>query len=743
MKVIHLIGGGDTGGAKTHLLSLLSGLNREIEADLVSFREGDFAAEARALGIPTTVLAGNNIPRIRRRLEKMIADGGYDIVHCHGSRANMMGALLRPHLAIPVVSTIHSDYKLDYMGRAMGALIYGNINALALRRVDYRIGVSDAMVDLLIRRGFPPDRFYSIYNGLDFTPPAPGGDRLAYLRTLGASAETDSVVVGIAARLDPVKDVATLIRGFAAAAAQEPRLRLVIAGDGPERAALTALAEELGVADRVCFAGWISEGMDAFYHALDINTLTSLSETFPYALTEGARFRLPTVSSRVGGIPSLIDHGVNGLLFPPGDWEQLGQELLQLAQDAPLRRSMGERLYEKASRSYSIRSTIETQLRIYGEILRRYHRKPEKRDGVVICGAYGRGNAGDDAILEAILREMRSIDPDMPVTVLSRNPAETRVAYRVRAAHTFDFFAWRRAMASSRLYLNGGGNLIQDVTSSRSLWYYLCNIALAKRLGNRVQMYGCGIGPIRKERHRPLAAGVLNRDVDVITLREPDSLEELRRIGVTKPRIELTADPALTLPVADSALTDSTLLLSHIPPEGRYMAISLRNWPGFEEKAPLFGRLADHVYETYGITPIFLSVEKNQDPQAAQLAARDVRAPHYFINGAERIDAVIGVLARMEAVVSMRLHTLIFAAGQGTPLVGVVYDPKVSSFLRYIAQEHFAELETLTEKELFRLTDAALAKRRDAAEQVEAVSRLRAIEHRNVELAAELLGETD
>ena len=112
----------------------------------------------------------------------------------------------------------------------------------------------------------------------------------------------------------------------------------------------------------------------------------------------------------------------------------------------------------------------------------------------MICGAYGRGNAGDDAILEAILQEMRSIDPDMPITVLSKDPRSTRLTYRVRAVHRSNFLAWHAAMWNSRLYINGGGSLIQDVTSRRSLWFYLANIRAAKRAGNRVQMYGCGIG---------------------------------------------------------------------------------------------------------------------------------------------------------------------------------------------------------------------------------------------------------
>ena len=735
MKVIHLISGGDSGGAKTHVLSLLQHLNRTITAQLVCFRDGPFAQEARSLGIPVEIMGGNNIPRLRRRLTEYIRSGGYELIHCHGSRANMVGALLLNTTGLPVVSTVHSDYRLDYMGRPFARLSFGVINAWALRKLDYRIGVSDAMVDLLISRGFAPDRFYSIYNGIDFTPAPPQGDRLPYLRSLGADVDEDSVVVGIAARLNPVKDMSTLIRGFALARRDCPRLRLVIAGDGEEREKLGNLAKELGVEKEVTFAGWISGGMDRFYSALDINALTSLSETFPYALTEGARFHLATVATAVGGIPYLIDQDVNGYLFAPGDAEDLGRRLAALGMDDALRRDMGEKLYAKASRDFSIQKTVDTQLRIYQEILRRSRRERKARDGVVICGAYGRGNAGDDAILDAILQEIRSLDPDMPVTVLSKDPAATRLTYRVRSIHRSHILSWRKAMRKSVLYLNGGGSLIQDVTSRRSLWYYLYNIRSAHALGCRVQMYGCGIGPVTREKHRRMAARTLNSCVDIITLREPDSQAELQAMGVTSPQILLTADPALTLRAATEDETDSVLLCAGIPPHGKYLCFALRRWPGFEEAAPALRAAAAYAYETYGLTPVFLSVEKHLDPGAGRIAADGLSVPHYFLDDAGKAGTIIGALSRMEAVVSMRLHALIFAAGQGIPLVGIVYDPKVSSFLRYIGQEQFADLSALTEDKLCRMIDRAVEQSHDTAAQAAAVRKLQEMEHRNVRAA--------
>ena len=609
---------------------------------------------------------------------------------------------------------------------------------MALRLLDYRIGVSDAMTDLLISRGFDPDRLFTIYNGLDFSPRHPAMDRQAYLRSVGLEADDSCVIAGIAARLNPVKDVATLIRGFAKAYEHCPNLRLLIAGDGEERAMLEGLARELGVERQVCFAGWISD-TDSFYNAIDINTLTSLSETFPYALTEGARAGLPTVASRVGGVPYLIEDGVTGLLFEAGDPDGLARQLTALAQDATLRAHLGRRLYQKAKADFSLESTLQRQLHIYGTILRRHSRKGGQRDGVLVCGAYGRGNAGDDAILEAIVAELRELDPDLPIWVLSRNPDSTRLTYRVNSIYTFNFPRFLRRMTKTRLYINGGGSLMQDVTSHRSLWFYLFTISWAKRLGNQVMMYGCGIGPIHSPANRRRASRVLQKSVDAITLRDTHSAEELEDMGVTKPQVILSADPTVILPAAPAQVVDGILESQGIDPHGRYIGFALRPWPGFEAKAAVFGAAADYAYETYGLTPVFLPIERRLDVGAAQLAAQHMKAPHYILSQTGRSDHTIGLFARMQAVVSMRLHALVFSAGQGVPLVGVVYDQKISSFLSYIGQDLYTGLDEVTEEALRSHIDAACARIGDEAFLSGGVERLRQVERRNSETARMLL----
>ncbi|OUO42811.1 polysaccharide pyruvyl transferase CsaB [Flavonifractor sp. An306] len=738
MKVIHLISGGDSGGAKTHVHSLLQNLSRTIEVTMVCFMEGPFAQEARELGISTVVLPGHNLLHTFRTLKQMIREGGYQIIHCHGARGNMMGALLRKATGLPVVTTVHSDYRLDYLGRPFSRVSYGTINTIALRRLDYRIGVSDAMTNLLISRKFDPDKLFTIYNGLDFTPRTPAMTREAYWKSVGLQADENSVVVGIAARLNPVKDIATLVRGFALAHETCPNLRLLIAGDGEQMDMLKNLARELGVAEQVCFAGWVTD-TDSFYNALDINTLTSLSETFPYSLTEGARAGLPTVASRVGGVPYLIEHGVHGFLFEAGDDQALARHLITLAQDPELRRHIGQRLYQRAREDYSLESTLQRQLSIYQAILRRQGRKTGRRDGALVCGAYGRGNAGDDAILEAIVTELRQVDPDLPVWVLSRNPESTRLTYRVNSIYTFAFpkFLWR--MRKTKLYINGGGSLMQDVTSHRSLWFYLFTISWAKRLGNQVMMYGCGIGPIHSPANRQRASRVLQKSVDAITLRDTHSKDELEDMKVTAPEIILSADPTVILPPSPEQAIDGILESQGIDPKGKYIGFALRPWPGFEEKAQIFAAAADYAYEKYGLTPVFLPIERRLDVAAARSAAQYMKAPHYILQETGSSSHTIGLFARMQVVVSMRLHALVFAAGQGVPLVGVVYDQKISSFLSYIGQDLYTDLREVTAEGLRHYIDGACARIGDQEFLSGGVDRLRRVEERNSETARKLL----
>ena len=142
------------------------------------------------------------------------------------------------------------------------------------------------------------------------------------------------------------------------------------------------------------------------------------------------------------------------------------------------------------------------------------------------------------------------------------------------------------------------------------------------------------------------------------------------------------------------------------------------------------------------MTPVFLPIERRLDVGAAQKAAVYIKkAPYRILHATGSSDHTIGLFARMQAVVSMRLHALVFSAGQGVPLVGVVYDPKISSFLSYIGQDLYTELSDLTYEGLCAHIDAACARIGDTEFLSGGVDRLRKVERRNSETAAELLGK--
>ena len=177
MKVFHLISGADAGGARTHVLSLLRELNKTEPVPLLTLGDGPLAREAAAEGLSRRVLLGG-FASCLRQLGTLLSRERPDLLHCHGARANLTGALLKKRLSLRVISTVHSDWRLDYMGRPLARVGYGTLNAAALRRMDALVCVSDAMAERVRARGF--QRVFSVYNGADFSlprsaPSFPGG----------------------------------------------------------------------------------------------------------------------------------------------------------------------------------------------------------------------------------------------------------------------------------------------------------------------------------------------------------------------------------------------------------------------------------------------------------------------------------------------------------------------------------------------------------------------------------------
>lgn len=737
MKIMHVAGGGDRGGAKPHILSLCSRLKDGNELRLFSLRSGEFADDAQKAGIDTTVIYSRFVIRDYIRLIRETRRWKPDIVHCHGAKANTAGVLLKLFCRSTIVTTVHSDYQLDYMHSFLRRNTIGRLNAAALRAFDYYVTVSDTFRSMLVERGFSPLKIMTIYNGLDFSQKAPPFDRGEYLRSVGLNYEEGDVVLGIPARLNPVKDLSTLLRAFALARKENPRLKLMIGGDGEEKDKLVELSRTLGIADSVSFLGWVSD-VPRFFAACDIDVLCSISESFPYSVLEGIREGCAVITSDVGGMNKLIQHGVSGYIFQPRDVETFAKYIIDLSLDKVKRETFARRLYETASSTYSLDGMARTQNEIYQSILAREERRRVcKRDGVLICGAYGRGNAGDEAILKAILTAMRKIDPQLPLTVMTRKPKETELLHSVRAIYTFSFFSFLRAMRRSRLFINGGGSLIQDITSSRSLYFYLFTIWAAKHLGCKVLMYGCGIGHVSRPFNRGLAARILDKNADIITLRDQISQQELADMGVKRPDIRMAADPAMSLTPLSGEEADAFLEKQGIPADGKYIGFSLRSWADFD-RFEVFAAAADYAHEKYGVTAVFLPIELPRDLSPSLRAASFMKSPYFVVDTPPEVELTIAVMRKMQAVCAMRLHALVFSAAAGVPFIATSYDIKVNGFMAYVGRDACCDLKNLSVEWLKQAIDGALSP--GQAQEGESISsRLIALEGENARAARQLL----
>lgn len=372
MKILHLISGGDTGGAKTHVLSLLSELQKKIDVKIICFMKEDFYYEAKERGINIEVFEQKkryDLSVVKRLLSE-IKKGKYDIVHCHGARANFMAFLLKLFYKIPSVTTVHSDYKLDFQDNRYKDLVYTKINTLALKFIDYYIGVSDSFRKMLIDRGFDSDKIFTVYNGIEMNLMKELTNPVEFFKRYNITSDKDTILIGTLARLHPVKGVDVLIRGAKKVLDQRQNVKFLIGGDGTEAPILKELAKELGIEKNVYFLGFVNEP-SSFFNAIDVNTVTSHSESFPYVIMEGGAFRKTIVASNVGGIGDIVIEGKTGFLFEDGDHEKLAAQLIKLIDDADLRRKLGENLYNSVKKNYSAESMANKHISIYKQILDR------------------------------------------------------------------------------------------------------------------------------------------------------------------------------------------------------------------------------------------------------------------------------------------------------------------------------------------------------------------------------------
>lgn len=314
---------------------------------------------------------------------------------------------------------------------------------------------------------------------------------------------------------------------------------------------------------------------------------------------------------------------------------------------------------------------------------------------LLIAGYHGFGNCGDEAILRAMVTNIRKLPVDVDITALSFKPEFTKNEYGINSVHRFKAWQVLKAIAHSNIVLSGGGTLLQDGTSTRSLIYYLSIIKMAKLMRKRVMLYANGIGPVSGKFNRKLVKLVVD-SVDIITLREKLSESDLKAIGIKKPDIVVTADPAFSLESIDDNAARNILRSEGVPMDKPLVGVSVRAWSKAKYGDDFVTKLAkvcDKLTEQ-GKTVVLLPMEYPKDLEISGKLTDAMTKKAYCLKKRYTPSQILGLVGCFDVMISMRLHTLIFAAVKNVPMLGVIYDPKVEYYLKELEMPAAGDVRT-------------------------------------------------
>lgn len=376
IRVLHVIGGGEFGGAEQHLLTLLKNINRqEFDVEAACLFAAPLAGLLNQANIKHRVfpMASKKDFKVISRLAEYIKEREFDILHTHGVRANLIGRLAARKAGVQnVVTTVHSVLEYDYPNK-LDLWINKTSEKLTSRFTKHFIAVSDSLAEYVREAfGVGKRKVTTIHNGLELHKYSPRGDSSAVKKKLGIGEE--EVVLGVVSRLHPVKGHRILFYAFQTLIKEFPFLRLLVVGTGPDKDPLLQKADELGIAKYVIFTGFTKDVIQ-MYEAMDIVVQPSLSEGFGLTAIEAMAMGRPVVASKVGGLQEIIKDRSNGLLFTAGDPVALADAVISLLELPGRARELARAGRETVEKHYSAKGMAQKTEEVYSKMVRRQKRR--------------------------------------------------------------------------------------------------------------------------------------------------------------------------------------------------------------------------------------------------------------------------------------------------------------------------------------------------------------------------------
>ena len=361
IKIGHVVHGLGIGGMERVVVTLMEGVDQgEFSSSVYCLAGGgELMVEMQGKGYEARALAKK--PGVSLllpwRLAKLFKRDGVDVVHCHNFGGLTYGAT-GGRLA-RVRGVIYTAHGPEFPCQRRHALFQ------RLPLVDRVVTVSD-----FIRRGaveevgLDPSKVTTIRNGVDVARFTPRDAGAAQKKRLEIGVGESDVLIGVVARLTPEKDHATLLDAFSRVVARRPMAKLIVVGDGELMETLREKAARLGVEHSVIFLGNRKDVADLL-HILDVFALSSKEEGLGITLLEAMASGVPVVATSVGGIPEIVEHGVTGVLVPPGDGAVLADAIEWVLSHPEATRPMVAAARRRVEESFSLKRMIAEYEALY------------------------------------------------------------------------------------------------------------------------------------------------------------------------------------------------------------------------------------------------------------------------------------------------------------------------------------------------------------------------------------------
>lgn len=735
-KVLITLMGMEIGGAETHVLELCKALVKKGADVYVASNGGAYERELLDNGIkhfrvPLHNKKLRNIFSSYRLLKKIIVQNDIKLVHAHARIPAFLCGLLQKRLKFCFVTTAHLDFRTT--------LPYKILTDWG----DASLAVSEDIKQYLIDNyKIKPEKIIVTINGIDTEKFSASGGCSEIIDEFSLDVNKRRIVY--ISRMDKDRSLAAhkLIECAEDIYAFDNNVEIIIVGGGNDFDDVKLKADEVNKKLGVNFIT-LTNGRT------DINKLIACADIFvgaSRAVLEAMSAEKPVIVAGNQGYIGIFDQTKLETAIStnfccrgcePTAKENLRKDLIALlSMEKPQLNSLGNYGREVIKQYYSVDKMADDALALYEMAM-----KAKREIDVIISGYYGFNNHGDDTLLKAITDDLRAQNENINILVLSKRPKQTQKLYGVKSISRINFPVILKKLKRTKLLISGAGSLIQDVTSTKSLIYYLFVINLALKCGAKVMLYANGIGPLRLEKNKKRAAAVLNR-VDLITLRESSSGDVLRELNVTAPAIYVTADPAFCIKNTEPQSAQKMLDRIGIG-ERKYFCVAVRSWKtlnaDFESHIAQF---CSHIKENYGYEALFISMQPVNDEEISKKIISLIKGGAYYLGNDFSINEILGITAGCEFMLGMRLHTVIYAAKAGTPVIGLVYDPKVLALMEQFSQPYHLEVEKTDSEILIQFADEVINNRQSISAAIsEKSNELAQLAEKNAIMAYELINK--